>query len=71
MTAMDRETFSTEAWPLIGRKVSKARLINDIYETARASTALPVSEDSAAITMFRMVITQGRSLIQQPYQAAR
>lgn len=53
------------AWPLIGRKVSKARLINDIYETACASVALPVPEDSAAITMFRMVIAQGRSLIQQ------
>ncbi|MCP5927742.1 transposase, partial [Klebsiella pneumoniae] len=37
----------------------------DIYETASASTALPVPENSAAITMFRMVIAQGRSLIHQ------
>lgn len=65
MTALDREAFSAAAWPLIGRKVAKARLINDIYETASASTALPVPEDSAAITMFRMVIAQGRSLIHQ------
>ncbi len=65
ITALDREAFSAVAWPLIGRKVSKARLINDIYETASASTALPVPEDSAAITMFRMVIAQGRSLIHQ------
>ncbi|MGF5218877.1 transposase, partial [Klebsiella pneumoniae] len=65
ITALDREAFSAAAWPLIGRKVSKARLINDIYETASASTALPVPEDSAAITMFRMVIAQGRSLIRQ------
>jgi hypothetical protein len=65
ITALDREAFSAAAWPLIGRKVSKARLINDIYETASASTALPVPEDSAAITMFRMVIAQGRSLIHQ------
>jgi hypothetical protein len=46
ITALDREAFSAAAWPLIGRKVSKARLINDIYETAFASTALPVPEDS-------------------------
>ncbi len=65
ITVLDREAFSTAAWPLIGRKVSKARLINDIYETACASVALPVPETSAAITMFRMVIAQGRSLIQQ------
>lgn len=65
ITALDREAFSAAAWPLIGRKVSKARLINDIYKTVSASAALPVPEDSAAITMFRMVIAQGRSLIQQ------
>lgn len=38
------------------RKVSKARLINDVYETACSSAALPVPEDSVA---------QGRSLIHQ------
>ena len=63
--ALDRESFVQEAWPLIGRKVSKARLLNDIYETACASTALPVAEDSAAISMFRMVLAEARSLIRQ------
>jgi transposase len=65
ITILDRETFASKAWPLVGRKVSKARLINDIYETACMSVALPVPEDSIAVTMFRMVIAQGRSLIQQ------
>lgn len=45
ITALDCETFSAAAWPLIGRKVSKARLINDIYEMACASIALPAPED--------------------------
>jgi transposase len=54
-----------EAWSLMGRKVSKSRLLNDIYETARASTALPVAQGSAAITMFRMVLAEARSLIRQ------
>lgn len=65
ISALERAAFSDAAWPLIGRKVSKARLINDIYETACASTALPVPEDSAAIIMFRMVVAQGRSFVRQ------
>lgn len=65
MTVLGQEAFTREAWSLVGRKVSKARLINDIYEAACASVALPVDEDSVAITMFRMVIAQARSLIRQ------
>jgi len=65
MTVLGQETFSREAWDLVGRKVSKARLINDIYETACASVALPVDEDSVSIAMFRMVIAQARNLIRQ------
>jgi hypothetical protein len=38
---------------------------NDIYETACASVALPVDEDSVSIAMFRMVIAQARNLIRQ------
>jgi hypothetical protein len=45
MTTLGQEAFTREAWSLVGRKVSKARLINDIYETACASVALPVDED--------------------------
>lgn len=65
ITALGRDAFVTEAWPLIRRKVSKGRLINDIYETACSSIALPIAEDATAITMFRMIIAQARSLIQQ------
>ena len=65
ITALDRERFLYEAWPLVGRKVSKARLLNDIYDTAWSSTALPVGDSSAAITMFRMVLCEARSLIRQ------
>jgi len=56
---------------LIGRKVSKARVVNDIYETACASIALPIEEDSTAVTMFRMVIAQARTLIQQRNEIER
>lgn len=49
----------------VGRKVSKARLLGAIYETAASSIGLPVALDSAAISMFRVVIAEGRSLIRQ------
>ena len=65
ITALSKEAFVEAAWDVVGRKVSKARLLADIYETARSSTALPVRPDSPAIAMFRMVLAEGRSLIRQ------
>jgi hypothetical protein len=40
----------------MGRKVSRARLLGDIYETACTSAALPVSLGSYTIAMFRLVL---------------
>jgi transposase len=60
-----KEAFIGAAWNVVGRKVSKASLLGDIYETARSSIGLPVSIDSPAIAMFRMVVAEGRSLIRQ------
>ena len=63
ITALSQEAFTDAAWDLVGRKMAKARLLADIYETARASIGLPVSPDAAAIAMFRMVLAEARSLI--------
>jgi transposase len=65
ITVHPKEQFIERAWAVVGRKVAKARLLGDIYETARSSIGLPVAMDSPAITMFRLVIAEGRSLIQQ------
>ena len=46
-------------------------MVNDIYETASASIALPMDEDFTAITMFRMVVAQARTLIQQRNEIER
>jgi transposase len=64
ITAMDKETFIEAAWSVIGRRINKAALLADIYETSRTSIGLPVAADSDAIRMFRLVLAQGRSLIQ-------
>ena len=65
ITAYSKEDFIAAAWTVVGRKVSKTRLISDIYETARKTIALPIPLDSRAIVMFRMVIAETRSLIRQ------
>jgi transposase len=65
ITAQSKEVFIDAAWDVVGKKVSKARLLGDIYETACSSIGLPVPIDSSAISMFRMVIAEGRSLIRQ------
>lgn len=65
ITVMSREAFIADAWVVVGRKVSKERLLSDIYATAVGSVGLPVHSDSDAIRMFRMVLAEGRSLIRQ------
>ena len=65
ITALDKEAFIAAAWKVVGRKVSKARLLADIYETAQSSVGLPVPLEAPAIAMFRMVIAEARSLVRQ------
>jgi hypothetical protein len=65
ITAHSKEAFIDRAWDVAGRKVSKGRLLGDIYETARSSIGLPVALDSLAVSILRMVVAEGRSLIRQ------
>lgn len=65
ITVHSKDAFIDAAWSVVGKKVSKARLLGDIYETAQSSIGLPVSIESPAITMFRMVIAEGRGLTRQ------
>lgn len=50
---------------MVGRKVSKERILSDIYATAAGSVGLPVQPDSDAVRMFRLVLAEGRSLVRQ------
>lgn len=65
ITVLSQEAFIADAWEVVGRKVSKERLLSDIYATAVSSVGLPVHSDSDAIRMFRLVLAEGRSLIRQ------
>lgn len=65
ITALDKAAFIKAAWTIVGRKVSKERLLGDIYETAKTSIGLPIPLEAPAIRMFRLVIAEARSLIRQ------
>src|SRR3954471_3776060 len=65
ITALSKEAFIAAAWSVVGRKVAKERLLGDIYEAARASIGLPIPIDAPAVRLFRLVIAEARSLIEQ------
>jgi len=71
ISAIDRDAFIAEAWDVVGRKVAKERLLIDIDETAKTPVGLPVSPDSDAVGMFRLVLGEGRGLIAQRNQIER
>ncbi len=71
IAALEKDAFIAAAWEVVGRKVSKHRLLSDIYETAQASIGLPVDPSSDAVVMFRMVLAEGRSLIRQRTEIER
>jgi hypothetical protein len=53
-----KQEFVDKASKISGRKVDKQRLLADFYEAARSSIALPVSQHSQAISMFRVVLEE-------------
>lgn len=61
---LSMEEFVKQAWPIVGRKVAKQRLLEDIYRTAQSSIGLPVAADSEAIAMFRVVLDEMTRLCQ-------
>jgi transposase len=62
ITRYPREAFSQEAWPVVGRKVNKQGFLDDLYTTASQSIGLPVAEDTEAIRMFRVILTEHQQL---------
>ena len=58
-----KPTFVAAATAAVGgRKVDKARWLADFYDTACRSVGLPVSPESEAMRMFRVVLEEYRSL---------
>jgi len=63
---MGQDACIIDAWHVVvDKKVSEERLLSDIYATAVDSVRLPVHPDSDAVRMFRLVLTEGWSLVRQ------
>lgn len=65
ITNMSRDAFIANAWQVVRRKVSKERLLSDIYATAVNFFGLPVHSDFDIARMFRLGLAEGRSFIRQ------
>lgn len=64
ITSKDKETFVQEAWTLVGRKVAKQRFLEELYELAQSSIALPIPADSPAVDTFRLQLERYLQLTQ-------
>jgi len=60
--ALPKEAFVRAAWAVVGRKVNKQAKLEDLYELAHRSIALPIAVDSVAIETFRLQLAQLRRL---------
>jgi len=66
--ALDEETFIREAWPLVGRKVSKRARLEEIYELAAETIGLPQIPGGLAIRTFQLQLCRYLSLNHQRAQ---
>ncbi len=66
MVRLSIEGFVQQAWPVVGRKVGRRRLLEDIYRTAQSSIGPPAEEDSEAAVIFRVMLGTAPSLEVSP-----
>lgn len=66
--SLDFESFTQEAWDLLGKKVAKRAKIAEIYAMAAESIGLPVATDSPAVEMFRLQLARYYALNEQRQQ---
>ena len=59
---LGREAFIQQAWSLVGRKVNKRAKLEEIYELAFETIALPIAPESFAVQAFRLQLERYLSL---------
>ncbi len=65
ITRYREDTFVRRAWKVVGRKVSKDKLLRQIYRCAQNSIGLPVTLDSFALSTFRLQVQRFLDLSEQ------
>ncbi|MBU2872553.1 IS110 family transposase [Marinobacter salexigens] len=56
VTRYKLETFIKRAWEVVGRKVSKTRLLTGLYDAASNSIGIPVDANSVAVETFKLQV---------------
>jgi len=62
--ALSKEAFVLAAWELVGRKVNKRAKLEEIWDDAGTTAALPHTPDSLAVEMFRVTLKRYQDLNQ-------
>lgn len=62
--ALSKEAFVSAAWDVVGRKVNKQAKLEEMWEMAGATTALPHALDCLAVDMFKVTLTRYQQLNQ-------
>jgi transposase len=62
ISSMPRSRFVSSAWKIVGRKVAKERLLEEIYELAQRSIGLPVKPGSESVRSFCIQLERYLSL---------
>jgi len=52
--ALTEKAFVKQAWGVVGRKVGKQSILEELYQLAHRSVALPIAEGTPAVEMFRV-----------------
>jgi len=52
--ALTEKAFVKQAWGVVGRKVGKQAILEELYQLAHRSVALPIAEGTPAVEMFRV-----------------
>ena len=56
ITRYKLDTFIKRAWDVVGRKVSKTRLLTELYDAAANSVGIPVGVHSVAVETFKLQV---------------
>ena len=65
ITRYKKPTFVKRAWEVVGRKVSKQRFLEELYELAEISIGLPLEIHSVAVDTFKLQLNRYLALTLQ------
>lgn len=65
ITQLSKAGFIKQSWKVVGRKVSKQRFLEELYETAEQSIGLPVEINGLAVETFKLQLQRYLELTQQ------